>query len=135
MMIADAQVHIRGADTPERPWPKVGHSYAHRDVPYGTADLPHLLALAKRPNVAAKASALPCCSSAPYTYRDIQGYIRQVFDAFGPKRMFRGTDITRLPRTYRKAVAMFAEEPSFLSDDDKEWVMGKGLCEWLRRPA
>ena len=33
MMIVDAQVHIWGADTPERPWPKTGHSYAHRETP------------------------------------------------------------------------------------------------------
>ena len=97
--------------------------------------MPHLLALAKRPNVAAKASALPCFSTDPYPYRNIHGYIRQVFEAFGPKRMFWGTDITRLPCTYRQAVTMFTEELPFLSESDKEWVMGKGLCEWLGWPA
>jgi predicted TIM-barrel fold metal-dependent hydrolase len=269
MTIADAQVHIWGADTPDRPWPKIGHSYAHRDTPLGTAelvaemdaagvdkavivppswegdrndlaqeacrlhpgrfaimgrvpvkpvapetlktwrdqpgflglrftvrpehtwlkdgdgdwafaaaeqfglpvmiscvgslplvakladrfpnlklvidhlalrrvkddaafaDLPDLLALASRPNVAAKASALPCFSSDPYPYRNIHGYIRRVFDAFGPQRMFWGTDLSRLPCTYRQAVTMFTEELPFLSADDKAWVMGKGLCAWL----
>ena len=95
------------------------------------ADLPLLLAMAKRPNVAAKASALPCFSSEPWPYRNLHPYIEQVFDAFGPRRMFWGTDLSRLPCTYRQAVTMFTAELAFLSTDDKEWVMGKGLCAWL----
>lgn len=94
-------------------------------------DLPRLLALARRPNVAAKASALPCFSSQPYPYRNLHPYIRQVFDAFGPRRMFWGTDLTRLPCSYRQAVTMFTEELTFLSASDQEWVMGRGLCDWL----
>ena len=39
MLIADAQVHIWAADTPDRPWPAIGHSYAHRDTPLGHAAL------------------------------------------------------------------------------------------------
>ena len=35
MTIIDAQVHIWGADTPERPWPQHGQSYAHRTEPFG----------------------------------------------------------------------------------------------------
>jgi L-fuconolactonase len=95
------------------------------------ADLPKLLTLARHPNVAAKASALPCFSSDPYPYRNIHGYIRQVFEAFGPKRMFWGTDLTRLPCSYRQAITMFTEELPFLKGADLEWVMGRAVCEWL----
>jgi predicted TIM-barrel fold metal-dependent hydrolase len=95
------------------------------------ADLPKLLALARHPNVAAKASALPCFSSEPYPYRNIHGYIRQVFDAFGPRRMFWGTDLTRLPCSYRQAVTLFTEELPWLAGTDLAWVMGRGVCEWL----
>ena len=35
MLIVDAQVHIWAADTPDRPWPSIGHSYAHRETPLG----------------------------------------------------------------------------------------------------
>jgi hypothetical protein len=35
-----------------------------------------LLAIAKRPNVAAKASALPCYSTDKYPYKSLHGYIR-----------------------------------------------------------
>jgi len=98
------------------------------------ADLPHLLALAKRPNVAVKASALPCCSTEPYPYRRLHPYIRQVCDAFGPQRVFWGTDWTRLPCTWRQAITLFTEELPWLSAADKDWIMGRAVCEWLGWP-
>ena len=27
---------------------------------------------------------------------------------------------------------MFTEEIPWFTDEDKEWIMGRGLCEWLR---
>src|SRR5437764_14394306 len=39
MLIADAQVHIWGADTPERPWPASGRSRPHRPQPFSKNDL------------------------------------------------------------------------------------------------
>jgi predicted TIM-barrel fold metal-dependent hydrolase len=96
--------------------------------------LPELLALAKRSNVAVKASALPSYSTESYPYRGLHGHIRRAFDAFGPRRMFWGTDLTRLPCSYRQAVTMFTEELPWLSASDQEWVMGRGLCEWLAWP-
>ena len=105
---------------------------AQDDAAY--ADLPLLLALAKHPNVAAKMSATPSTSTQPYPYRNIHGYLQQVFEAFGPLRTFWGTDLTRLPCTYRQAVTMFTEEMPFLSRSDQEWVMGRALCAWLGWP-
>ena len=95
------------------------------------ADLPHLLALAKRPNVAVKASALPCCSTEPYPYRGLHKHLRQVVDAFGPRRVFWGTDWTRLPCTWRQAITLFTEELPWLSAADRDWIMGRAVCEWL----
>jgi hypothetical protein len=37
-----------------------------------------------------------------------------------------------LPCTYRQAVTMFTEEMPWLSGDDLDWIMGRGVCEWLR---
>jgi L-fuconolactonase len=93
--------------------------------------LDHLLALAKRPNVAVKSSALPCYTNEPYPYPGLQPYIRRVYDAFGPRRMFWGTDQSRSPVSYRRNVELFTEHTPWLSDDDKEWIMGRGVCEWL----
>jgi len=93
--------------------------------------LDHLLALAKRPNVAVKVSCLPHYSTEPYPFRDLVPYIRRVYDAFGPKRMFWGTDLSRLPCSYKQSVTYFTDEISWLSASDKEWIMGKAICEWL----
>jgi len=39
MMIVDSQVHIWGADTPERPWPPGQAAHAHQPVPLTAEDL------------------------------------------------------------------------------------------------
>ena len=95
------------------------------------ADLPQMLALARLPNVAVKLSGAPSYSSAPYPYRNIHPYIRQIFDAFGPQRSFWGTDITRMPCSYRQCVTMFTEEMPWLAGNDCDLVMGRAVCEWL----
>ena len=95
------------------------------------AGLDEVLKLARLPNVAVKASALPCYTNEAYPFAGLHGYIRQVFDAFGPRRMFWGTDWTRLPCSWREAIALFTDELPWLSREDKEWVMGRALCEWL----
>jgi predicted TIM-barrel fold metal-dependent hydrolase len=98
------------------------------------AGLPDLLALTRRPNVAVKSSALPCYSVEAYPFRDLHPHIRRVYDAFGPRRMFWGTDWTRLPCSWRQAITLFTEELPWLSTSDREWIMGRGLCEWLGWP-
>lgn len=95
------------------------------------AGLDDVLRLAKLPNVAVKASALPCYSSEPYPFPALHQYIHKVYDAFGPRRMFWGTDWTRLPCSWSEAVALFTDELPWLSESDKEWIMGKAVCEWL----
>jgi predicted TIM-barrel fold metal-dependent hydrolase len=95
------------------------------------ANLPELLALARRPNIAVKASAVTDYSGEPYPHPTLHGYLRQVFDAFGAKRMFWGSDISRVRRPYRQMVTLFTEELPWLGVEDKAWIMGRGLCEWL----
>jgi predicted TIM-barrel fold metal-dependent hydrolase len=97
----------------------------------GFANLADLLALARYPNVAIKATGAPSYSSAPYPYRNIHPYLRQIYDAFGPERMFWGTDITRMPCSWKQCVTMFTEELSWLSERDKDLIMGRALCNWL----
>lgn len=94
-------------------------------------DFDQLLAIARRPNVAAKASALPCYTNDVYPFRALHPYIRQAYDAFGPRRLFWGTDLSRSPIPYRQQVTMFTEEIPWLTADDKTWIMGRGVCEWL----
>jgi L-fuconolactonase len=98
------------------------------------AYLPELLKLAKRPNVSVKLTSLPCYTTDPYPYRNLHGYVRQVYDAFGPQRMFWGTDFTKLTSTYKQAITLFTEELPWLSKTDQELILGKALCEWLEWP-
>jgi len=93
--------------------------------------LDELLALAKLPNVAVKATGAPHYSTQPYPFGNIQDGLHRIFDAFGPKRMFWGTDITRMPCSYRQCVTFFTEEMPWLKGPDLEDVMGRGLCAWI----
>ena len=95
------------------------------------AEFDKLMLIARRPNVMVKASGLPSYTTERYPFRGLQPYLRRVYDAFGPRRIFWGTDFSRLSCTYREAVTMFTEEIPWLTADDREWIMGRGLCEWL----
>ena len=81
--------------------------------------------------MALKATGAPSYSHEPYPYRDIHDHIRKLYDAFGPERMFWGTDITRMPTTWKQCVTMFTEELPWLPAQDKELIMGRALCAWL----
>lgn len=96
------------------------------------AKLPDLLALAALPNVAIKATGAPGYATEPYPFPRLAEGLHRIFDAFGPKRFFWGTDITRMPCTWRQCVTHFTEElPWLAGGDDLEWVMGRGVCEWI----
>jgi predicted TIM-barrel fold metal-dependent hydrolase len=90
-----------------------------------------LLALAKHPNIAVKATGAPGNSSHPYPFGNIHKYTEQILDKFGPERTFWGTDITRMPCSWRQCVTMFTEEMPFLKGRDLELVMGRALCDWI----
>jgi predicted TIM-barrel fold metal-dependent hydrolase len=92
--------------------------------------MPELLALAKLPNVAVKATGAPGYSAEAYPYPIMQMYLRQIFDAFGPHRMFWGTDISKMPCSWHQCVTMFTKELPWLSEADRKLVMGEALCAW-----
>ncbi len=80
-------------------------------------------------------AAISGCSSAAYPFSNINGYIREIVEAFGPRRCFWGTDFTRRPIidrcTYAETITHFTEHMDFLGQDDKEWIMGRAVCEYL----
>lgn len=92
--------------------------------------MPGLLALAKFPNVAVKVTGVPGYSGEAYPFPILAGYVRQIYDAFGPHRMFWGTDITKMPCSWRQCITMFTEEMPWLSADDKAQIMGEALSAW-----
>lgn len=83
-----------------------------------------------------KVSAIPCLSTHPYPFHNVLPSVRRVIEAFGPRRAFWGTDLTRFIGrcSYRQAITLFTEEMDFLSASDKEWIMDRGLAECLRWP-
>jgi predicted TIM-barrel fold metal-dependent hydrolase len=90
--------------------------------------------LAKYQNVSVKLSASPGLSRQPYPYRDVAVHIQRVFDAFGPQRSYWGTDLTNTYArgSYRQRITHFTEELSFLSEADKDWVMGRAIVARLK---
>src|SRR6516225_6230985 len=90
--------------------------------------------LAKYPNVSIKLSASPGISREPYPFRDVTVYLKRVFDAYGPQRSYWGTDLTNsyAKASYRQRITQFTDELSFLSDSDKDWVMGRAILQRLK---
>ena len=93
----------------------------------------HTLSLAKYPNVSVKLSSAPTYSSEDYPYRDMNVHIRRMFDAYGPRRCYWGTDVTNslAKATYRQRITHFTEALGFLSEEDKDWVMGRAILARL----
>lgn len=92
--------------------------------------MPELLALAKFANVAVKATGAPGYSSDGYPFRSMHSYLRQIYSAFGPERMFWGTDITKMRCSWRACITVFTEELDWLGDADRRLVMGDAVCAW-----
>ena len=92
--------------------------------------IPNLLKLAKYPNVAVKATGAPGYSGEAYPYPIMQGYLEQIYDAFGPHRTFWGTDITKMPCSWKHCITMFTEEARWLDENDRALVMGDAICAW-----
>lgn len=109
----------------------------HLGIPSGTKDatafahLDDLIKLARRANVAVKASALPSYTSDVYPFRALHPHLHRVYDVFGPRRIFWGSDVTQLSCTLNDAVTSFRDEIPWLDNDDKAWIMGRGICAWL----
>ena len=60
--------------------------------------------------------------------------VKRVFDAYGPQRSCWGTDLTNsyAKASYRQWISQFTEELSFLSESDKDWVMGRAIVARLK---
>lgn len=105
-----------------------------RGKPLGPA-VDTVIKLARLKNIAVKVSALPCYVDETYPFPSLYPFVQRVVDAFGPQRCFWGTDLSHLPCPYRQVVTLFTEEMKFLSAPDLEWIMGRGIAEWLNWPS
>ena len=127
------------ARSPSATWPEIdrrSHGRAARAAgarpPIGFQ--PELLALAKYPNVAVKATGQAGYAEDAYPFRSLHPHLHRCFDAFGPERMFWGTDITRMQCSWRQCVTLFTEELPWLKGSDLDLVMGQAVCNWLGWP-
>ena len=98
------------------------------------ASIADTASLAKYPNISVKLSAAPNYSLQPYPFDDMKSHLRRLFDAYGPRRCYWGSDMTNNfdKATYRQRIAHFTETLDFLSEADKDWVMGRAILERLR---
>jgi predicted TIM-barrel fold metal-dependent hydrolase len=98
-----------------------------------SAAIDDVVKLAKYPNVSVKLSSAPNFSLEPYPWRDMTEHLKRCFDAFGPRRCYWGTDLTNTlaKATYRQRIEHFTKELPFLSEGDKDWVMGKAILARL----
>ncbi len=89
--------------------------------------------LAKYPNVSVKLSAAANYSQQGYPFRDMTPHIQKLFDAYGPQRSHWGTDMTNGfdHATYKQRITHFTEELPFLTESDKDWVMGRAILQRL----
>ena len=92
------------------------------------ADLPRVLELAARPNVAIKITGAGTLSHESFPYPDIWEPLGRIFDAFGLDRCLWGTDWTRAVAllTYEQGVEAFRVTDR-LSDSDRAALMGGTL--------
>lgn len=107
----------------------LGLSGEHTDADV-SEELEPLIELARFPNVAVKMTALPCYSTEPYPYPALHRPVRVVMDAFGSDRLFWGSDLSRLPGSYRDAVAL-TRDHLCRSGREADAVLGESVLRWL----
>ena len=98
------------------------------------ARFPDLMELARFSNVRVKTSSAPCFSVEEYPFRDIEPYLRRIYEFFGPRRMLWGSDLTRLRGSYADCLRHFQEGLDFLSPTDRDWILGRAAAEALGWP-
>ena len=135
MLLASGQLDARGDLARARPGFRLavdhlGLTGQHTDAAIAP-EIASLLALAGLDNVSVKTTAAPCYSTEPYPYPALHPFLRQLYDAFGPERLFWGSDLSRLRGSYPDLVRLFREELDFLSPADIEAVMGRSVLAWL----
>ena len=86
------------------------------------------VALAKDPNVSVKVSASPGISREPYPFRDVAGHLKRVFERIRPATQLLGHRPHELVRQGELSPA----DLSFMSEEDKDWVMGRAIMQRLK---
>jgi predicted TIM-barrel fold metal-dependent hydrolase len=91
-----------------------------------------LVRLARYQNVFVKVSTAPNHSREAFPFADTHPYLRRIYDAYGSRRLLWAADLTQLTKnTYDECLRLWSEGLPFLSDEDREWVLGRTAAEAL----
>lgn len=63
---------------------------------------------------------MPSLSTEGYPFRDLHPHVPTLVEAFGPRRMFWGTGLTRMPCTSHECIALLTEHLPWLKGEDLE---------------
>jgi predicted TIM-barrel fold metal-dependent hydrolase len=129
LLVWPNQVEAVGEMAARFPGVRVIIDHLGRQRPAESPDYPgaeSLLRLADCPNTYVKASALSAASTEPYPHPDAVALVRRVFERFGARRMLWGTDFpyVQLKEGYGRALEL-VDRYTFLSPDDREWLLGR----------
>ena len=91
------------------------------------ADVEALCAMARHRNIKVKISAFYGAGLANPPHDDLIPMIRRLFDAFGPERLMWASDCPFQVdnETYEDSLSLIRDRLDFLSEDDREWLLGK----------
>ena len=95
-----------------------------------------LLEAAKYANLFVKATRIDGISEQPWPHEDVHPYVQAVYEAFGPERMLGCTGFPEDPqRGDAVGFRVIEEGIDFLSEEDKEWILGKTADSLYGRTA
>ena len=93
-------------------------------------NMKQLTALACYPNVAVKLTGGPFYADDAFPFKSLHKPYRALYDAFGPRRLFWGTDITKMPCSWTECVTHF-QDIAWIPAADKALIMGDAICDWI----
>ena len=97
------------------------------------SDINALCAIARHPKTRVKLSAFYALGEKRPPHDDLAPLIRRVYEAFGAKRLLWGSDcpFQTETETYTNSVSLIRDRLSYLSAQDKEWIMRRSAEEFF----
>ena len=96
------------------------------------ATIKNIIEMADLANVSVKATEVPNNSSEDYPHSDMARYVRDVIVAFGPERVYWGSDMTARDTNYEQCVTMFTDCMPWMNEGAKRRIMGEAISDWVK---
>ena len=101
-------------------------------------DVLEIIETSKVPNIGVKVSGFHYINSDKHNfpYPESQNLFERIFKAFGPRRLFWGSDFpaSRDFFSYSQALEVVQEHSTFLKDHEMNRILGENLVELLKNP-